>query len=103
MPLDPQSARTHMELYLTAAVCTSTKFGPPPEVVKSLWKGLSNWRVDIFKVMLIMTEELLVHAGILVVSSPSYYGILATIFRGRTSTLSTYHFSDTNEQSCSGE
>ena len=75
---------TGTQLYLIAAVCIhepyrNTKFGPPPEVVKSLWKGLSIWRIWRQYIQLMpeltltnnftsyahyMTEELLVHAGI---------------------------------------
>jgi hypothetical protein len=78
----PESEAT--QLYLTAAVCThapyrNKTFGPPPDVARSLWKGLSIWRRWRQYVQLIpelklttnfismahyMTEELLVHAGI---------------------------------------
>jgi len=78
----PGSSAT--QLFLIAAVSThepyrNKKFGPPPEVAKTLWKGLSIWRrwrdyvcvMPELKLSLnfvssahYMTEELLVHAGI---------------------------------------
>ena len=74
--LVPESTAT--QLYLTAAVSThapyrNSKFGPPPEVARSLWKGLSIWRrlmpeltltANFISTAHYPTEELLVHAGI---------------------------------------
>ena len=77
----PESAAT--QSFLTAAVSThayrNKKFGPSPEVAKSLWKGLSIWRrwrqyiqlvpelkltTNFISMAHYMTEELLVHAAI---------------------------------------
>lgn len=73
------------QLYLQAAVWThapfrNDKFGPPPAVTRSLWAGLMTWRrwrqfiivsdglsltTNIISRSHYITEELLVHAGIL--------------------------------------
>ena len=72
------------QLYLTAATAThepfrNTRFGPPPAIARSLWKGLMIWRrwrryIELTSDLTLedhfisrshyLTQELLVHAGI---------------------------------------